>query len=77
MVGSHRAAEVRCQLATIVVVDSARPLDRSQDVADSSQFGGEVRIVVERTWLRVLDNTVVVGTAMLTNRFISIAEVAV
>jgi hypothetical protein len=58
-------------------MDTTCSLHRPQNVADGSQLGGKIGSIVRRTWLRVLDDTVVIGTTMLADVFIGIAVVAV
>lgn len=56
------------------MVDTACSPNRPQSIADSGQLGGKVRSIVERTGPRVLNDTVVIGTTMLADMFIRIAE---
>jgi hypothetical protein len=57
-------------------MDTTGPPHWSQDIADGPKFGGKIGSIVRRTWLRMLDDTVVVGTAVLPNMLVSIAVVA-
>jgi hypothetical protein len=58
-------------------MDTTGPPHWSQSVPDGPQLGDKVGSIIRRTWLRVLNNTVKIGTAVLTDVFIGIAVIAV
>jgi hypothetical protein len=62
-------------MATCFVMDMTGPPHWSQSVPDGPKLGDKIGSFIRRTWLRVLDDTVVVGTTMLPAMFVAVAAI--